>query len=83
MADPRYVQAWEIGEEIHHRVFAIDDVHVTPGTMSALASDLSMMAAQLRVAFRRANLIAKLELLESRIGDLEKSRDVSGKVSRR
>ncbi|MBD9375525.1 hypothetical protein IB238_23190 [Rhizobium sp. ARZ01] len=83
MADPIYLHAWKISEEIHHRVFAIDDARLSPGMMSALAGDLAVKASELRVAFRRANMIAKLELLESRIADLRKSsRDVGGKISR-
>ncbi|AMD56879.1 hypothetical protein AWN88_00935 [Agrobacterium tumefaciens] len=82
MADPIYVHAWKISEEIHNRVFSIGDARLTPGMMNALAGDLSMKASDLRVAFRRANMIAKI-LLESRIADLRKStRDMDGKISR-
>lgn len=83
MTSPIYVHAWKISKEIYNRVFAIDDARLTPGMMNALAGDLSMKASQLRVAFRRANMMVKLELLESRIADLRKSgRDMDGEISR-
>jgi uncharacterized coiled-coil DUF342 family protein len=83
MTETIYEQAWKASEEIRNRVFAIDEFRITPGMLAALASDLSSQASQMRVAFRRANKMSNLELLEARIAELRKAgRDISSKISR-
>ncbi|MCF1455346.1 hypothetical protein ACQZ61_21560 [Agrobacterium vitis] len=83
MADEIFEAAWKASEQIRDRVFSIDEFRMTPGMISNLANELSRQVSDMRVAFRRANKMANLELLESRIADLRKiSRDLSGKISR-
>lgn len=79
MTDLLFEQAWRVAEELRSRVDLIDGTRATPGMMANLAADLSMLAVQLRPAFRKANLTSDLDLLESRIGDLRSSsRDLHG-----
>lgn len=83
MADTIFDTAWKTSEQIRDRAFSIDEFRMTPGMISNLANELSRQASDMRIAFRRANKMANLELLESRIADLRKTnRDLGGKISR-
>jgi len=69
-----YQQALEIAERIMRRIDVLDGARITQGMRSAIASDLHSLAISLKPAFRRANMVAKVELLESALTDFSRPR---------